>query len=99
MRKFNEIKIRETLRSSYWFVPTLMTGIAIVLAIAMFVVDKAGKYELLLELGWDWCIYNGEPDAALAMLSTSVKTAVAWIKEFQGMIIIPKLVVQTKTIQ
>jgi uncharacterized membrane protein len=47
-----------------------MTGVAIALAAIMHAVDKVGKYGLLEKLGWGWCIYNGEPDAALTMLST-----------------------------
>lgn len=66
MKKFNQIKIRETLRSSYWFVPTLMTVGAIALATLTLTIDKAGKSGLIGKFGWAY----GGADAALTLLST-----------------------------
>ena len=65
MKKFNRIRIREKLRSSYWFVPTLMTGMAIALAIMTLMLDKAGKSGVFERLG-----YTGGADGALTLLST-----------------------------
>ncbi len=69
MRKINQIKIRETLSSSYWYVPTLMTGIAIALAFATLTLDRAGKYESIEKLGRGW-VYTGGAEGALTLLST-----------------------------
>ena len=65
MKKFNRIRIREKLSSNYWFVPTLMTGMAIALALMTLMLDKAGKSGIFERFG-----YTGGADGALTLLST-----------------------------
>jgi uncharacterized membrane protein len=60
-------KLWDSLHSSYWFVPTLMAGIAIALAFTMLSLDRAGKPGPSEKLAW---IYTGGPDGARTMLST-----------------------------
>jgi uncharacterized membrane protein len=57
----------ETLRSSYWFLPSLMMGLAIGLSLATIELDKVIGYGPPEELGW---IYAGGPEGARALLST-----------------------------
>ncbi|MBW4592695.1 MAG: DUF2254 domain-containing protein [Brasilonema angustatum HA4187-MV1] len=68
MKNYNRIKLREILRSSYWFVPTLMTGGAITLAFFMLTLDLTGKSGLMEKLGLK--TYTGGGDSALTLLST-----------------------------
>ncbi|MEH2323665.1 MAG: DUF2254 domain-containing protein [Nostoc sp.] len=68
MKKYNRIKLREGLRSSYWFVPLLITGAAIALAFFMLRLDLTGKSELMEKSGLK--IYTGGADSALTLLST-----------------------------
>lgn len=60
-------KLWDSLHSSYWFVPTLMAGMAIALAFTMLSLDRAGKSGPIEKLAW---IYTGGPDGARTMLST-----------------------------
>ncbi|MBD2015241.1 DUF2254 domain-containing protein [Microcoleus sp. FACHB-53] len=60
-------KLWDSLHSSYWFVPTLMAGMAIALAFTMLSLDRAGKSGSIEKLSW---IYTGGPDGARTMLST-----------------------------
>ncbi|MBE9130208.1 MULTISPECIES: DUF2254 domain-containing protein [unclassified Coleofasciculus] len=57
----------ESLRSSYWFVPTLMAGGAIALAFTIVTLDQSGKSGPIQKLGW---VYTGGPDGARTVLST-----------------------------
>jgi len=57
----------DSLRSSYWFVPTLMAGGAIALAFTMVTLDQSGKSGPIQKLGW---VYTGGPDGARTVLST-----------------------------
>lgn len=57
-------KLWDTLRSSYWFLPTLIVGIAFGLALGLLQVDRTGNAP-----GW-WWLYTGDPDGARSMLST-----------------------------
>ncbi|MBD1852784.1 DUF2254 domain-containing protein [Leptolyngbya sp. FACHB-711] len=57
-------KFWDTLRSSYWFLPTLIAGIAFVLALVLLEIDRSGNAP-----NWGW-LYTGGPDGARAMLST-----------------------------
>lgn len=60
-------KLWDSLHSSYWFVPTLMAGLAIALAFAMLTLDQSGKSGPIEKLAW---IYAGGPDGARTLLST-----------------------------
>lgn len=60
-------KMWDSLHSSYWFVPTLMAGLAIALAFGMLSLDRAGKSGPIEKLAW---IYTGGPDGARTLLST-----------------------------
>jgi uncharacterized membrane protein len=66
MKNFKLGKLWDSLHSSYWFVPTLMAAIAIVLAVVMLTLDRHGYYGPLEKWGW---IYTGGPDGARAVLS------------------------------
>ncbi|MBR8839219.1 MAG: DUF2254 domain-containing protein [Stigonema ocellatum SAG 48.90 = DSM 106950] len=68
MRNYNRIKLRETLRASYWFVPAIMTGTAMVLAFTMLKLDLANKSGLMEK--WGLMIYALGPNGALTLLST-----------------------------
>ncbi|CAN5704015.1 DUF2254 domain-containing protein [soil metagenome] len=56
----------EKLRSSYWFVPSLMAILATALAFGMAKVDEGYGAKFVRELGW---IYTGGPDGARSVLS------------------------------
>lgn len=56
----------ERLRSSYWFVPSVMAIMATGLAFGMAEVDEAYGAKFVRELGW---IYTGGPDGARGVLS------------------------------
>src|SRR4028119_934498 len=58
----------EQLRSSYWFVPSLMTMSAIVLAFVMLGVDERVKAMPFWAFRW---LYRGGMDGAKAVLSTT----------------------------
>jgi uncharacterized membrane protein len=55
------------LRSSYWFIPTLMTLLSAVLAIAMIRLDQGLQLEAFRSLGF---VYFNQPDGARALVST-----------------------------
>lgn len=69
MNKLKLIKLRHSLRSSYWFVPILMMALAMWLALALPRLDYAGQSEPLAKIGWIH-IFHGGPDSALTLLST-----------------------------
>jgi uncharacterized membrane protein len=58
--------IWEVLTTGYWFVPTIMSGVAVAMALALLYVDRrtAGAGE---RLGW---LYGGGADGAKTLLST-----------------------------
>ncbi len=65
----NKAKLRQiwdALHSSYWFLPTIMLGIAIALAFIVLALDRGGFYGPLEKWGW---IYTGGSDGARAVLS------------------------------
>lgn len=64
MRNTKLAKVWDTLRSSYWFLPTLIAGAAFVLALGVLEIDRSGNTP-----GW-WWLYTGGPDGARSMLST-----------------------------
>ena len=57
----------ESLRTSYWFVPTLMTASAIGLSFASVHLDERLKAEWVRTVGWIWA---GSPEGARQVLST-----------------------------
>ncbi|MCA1991319.1 MAG: DUF2254 domain-containing protein [Coleofasciculus sp. S288] len=57
----------DSLRSSYWFVPALMAGVAMGLAFVTVTLDQSGKSGPIENLGW---VYAGGPDGARTVLST-----------------------------
>jgi uncharacterized membrane protein len=61
------INFWEMLRASYWFLPTLMAGGAILLAPAVIALDEALQYEATEGVVW---IYTGGPEGARTLLST-----------------------------
>jgi|SRR5579883_3432 len=75
MKKFHQVNIREKLRSSYWFIPTLMTGIAIALAFVTHMLDVASESGAIKRLDWAW-FYTGGPEGALTLLSTVAQSMI-----------------------
>ncbi|SNB46898.1 DUF2254 domain-containing protein [Geobacter sp. DSM 9736] len=71
------VKIRaswDTLRTSYWFVPTIMSVASVALWVASYTVDVQLGEDATRRLGW---IYRGGPDGArevLAVVSASMIT-------------------------
>jgi uncharacterized membrane protein len=57
----------EQLRANFWFVPTLMTAGALLLAFAMINLDQAVRDAAISQLGWT---YTRGPEGARALLST-----------------------------
>lgn len=57
----------EHLRANFWFVPTLMTAGALLLAFAMINLDQAVRETAVVQLGWT---YTRGPEGARALLST-----------------------------
>lgn len=57
----------QRLRSSYWFLPSLMAMAAIALALGSVRFDEDFRYKALRQQGW---IYSGGPEGARAVLST-----------------------------
>ena len=57
----------ETLRTSFWFVPTLMLLLSIGLALLTLYLDHEERYEAFKKLSWAW---TGGASAAREMLST-----------------------------
>jgi uncharacterized membrane protein len=60
-------EVWEEIRSSYWFVPALMAGGSIVLAILMVAIDNAYQDEVVEVLGFLW---TGGPEGARGLLET-----------------------------
>jgi uncharacterized membrane protein len=67
MKNIKLSKFWDSLHSSYWFLPTVMAVIAIVLAFGMLTLDRTGYYEPLQKWGW---IYVGGTDGAREVLSS-----------------------------
>jgi uncharacterized membrane protein len=63
----------ERLRMSFWFVPTLMSAGAALLAFVMLAVDARLTNDLLDSLGW---VYGGGPEGARSLLSTVASSAI-----------------------
>ena len=60
-------KTFDSLRASYWFVPSLMTFGALVLALVMVRVDRSLSAEAIRSLGFG---YYNQPDGARSLVST-----------------------------
>lgn len=60
-------KLWDSLHSSYWFVPAIMSAIAMALAFVMLALDRAGKSGPVENYAW---IYTGGPEGARTLLST-----------------------------
>lgn len=56
----------DALRSSFWFVPTVMAIAAVVLSVGMSFADEAVDAKTAVHLGW---IYSGGPEGARGVLS------------------------------
>lgn len=61
------INLWESIRTSFWFLPSIMTLLSIVLAFAFTELDRSKDYEILQRLS---IFYGGEPEGARTMLST-----------------------------
>lgn len=57
----------DRLRSSYWFIPTVMEIAAILLSLTGIEMDRRFRYDVLREQGW---VYTGGAEGARAGLST-----------------------------
>jgi uncharacterized membrane protein len=66
-------KIWYSLHSSYWFLPTIFTILAIALAFTMLWLDRAGDYGPLEKWGW---IYTGGANGAREVLSTVASSTI-----------------------
>src|SRR5579883_774407 len=75
MKKFHQVNIREKLRSSYWFIPTLMTGVEIALSFVTHMLDVASESGAIKRLDWAW-FYTGGPEGALTLLSTVAQSMI-----------------------
>jgi uncharacterized membrane protein len=60
------LRVLDAIRTSYWFIPTLMAGGSVLLTWAMLSLDRA-EYDWIGDAGW---IYSGGPEGARAVLST-----------------------------
>ncbi|MGL4376915.1 MAG: DUF2254 domain-containing protein, partial [Microcoleaceae cyanobacterium] len=67
MHEFNPLKIRERLKSSYWFLPLLMSITTFLLGLFTVSLDHAGRGVRLKEWG---LLYNGQTDTAVALVTT-----------------------------
>jgi uncharacterized membrane protein len=64
MRNTKLNKLWDTLRSSYWFLPTSIAAIAFGLALGLLEIDRSGQAP-----SW-WWLYTGGPSGARSVLST-----------------------------
>lgn len=61
------LKLWDSLRATFWLVPTLMAIMAIGLSFAMVALDEAVGNRVLEKVGWVWA---GGPEGARGLLST-----------------------------
>lgn len=59
-------KLLDTLHSSFWFVPTLMVALSIVLSFVTIQIDQNSKTDLISNIGW---AYSLGPSGSRAILS------------------------------
>jgi uncharacterized membrane protein len=57
----------DQLRSGYWFLPTLISLLAVVLSFSCLALDERVRYKVLREQGW---VYTGGPEGARSVLAT-----------------------------
>ena len=57
----------DNIRTSFWFLPALLTILAILLAVGIVTVDETFNDEVLQALGWVW---SGGPEGAREVLAT-----------------------------
>ena len=69
MKNIHLIKIWDSLRSSYWFVPILMTNMTIGLAYITLKIDRSSNPKLFAKLSWMHISFGGA-DGAMTLLST-----------------------------
>lgn len=67
MKKIELYAFREQLSGSFWFLPTVMVGIAIILALVMTEIDRMTLQTANPLLSW---VYTGSADGARSLLST-----------------------------
>ena len=60
------VNLWDSLRSSFWFLPTLFTGAAVGLAVGLLALDRRAGLEELAESRW---LYAGGPEGARSLLS------------------------------
>ena len=68
------LKYWDSLRSSFWFVPTTMACLAVALAVAAVEIDKTVGDDWLARLGW---IYSGGAEGASLLLGTVAGSMIA----------------------
>ncbi|PSN12800.1 DUF2254 domain-containing protein [filamentous cyanobacterium CCT1] len=68
MKHIKLSKYWESLRSSYWFLPTLMATGAIAVAFALLAIDRSGAIDISNTSAFSW-IYQGGAEGARAVLS------------------------------
>ena len=67
------LKLLDTIRSSYWFIPSVMAVAAIITGIGMVIVDLRVGSDWLKDLGW---YQSNTPDGAREVLSTIASSAI-----------------------
>lgn len=67
------LKMLETIRSSYWFIPTIMAVMAVITGIGMVFLDVRLGTDWLKEFGW---YQSNTPDGAREVLSTIASSAI-----------------------
>ena len=68
------LKYWDSLRSSFWFVPTTMACLAVALAVAAVEIDKTIGDDWLARLGW---VYSGGAEGASLLLGTVAGSMIA----------------------
>ncbi len=67
-------KFWDRVRSSFWFIPTVMAGVAVALAFVSVTVDTSVTHWLVLELGWT---FTGGAEGASAVLGIVAGSMIA----------------------
>jgi uncharacterized membrane protein len=63
----------EDLRTSYWFVPTVMCALALALAFLTLHIDGRNRFDWITGLGW---VYTGGAEGARSLLSTVASSVI-----------------------
>ncbi|RYG47299.1 DUF2254 domain-containing protein [bacterium] len=63
----------EKLRTNYWFVPAVMSVVAIALSFVLVGWDRTLRDDMVRELGW---VYSGGPEGARGVLSTIASSVI-----------------------